>query len=66
MPKVKRAFRVPGNIGNYPVVAFLGVFSCLFMIFQFDWNLILFGLAVVAVGAVVYKLFIKRLKRFNV
>ena len=66
MPKMKRAFRVPGNIGNYPVVAFLGVFSCLFMIFQFEWKLILFGLAVIAIGAVVYELFIKRMKRFNV
>lgn len=66
MPRVKRSFRVPGNIGNYPVVAFLGVFTCLFMIFQFDWNLILFGLLIVAVGAVVFKVFIKKLKRFNV
>jgi len=66
MPKMKRAFRVPGNIGNYPVIAFLGVFFCMFMIFQFEWNLIIFGLAVIVAGAVVYELFIKRMKRFNV
>jgi APA family basic amino acid/polyamine antiporter len=65
MPRMKRAFRVPGNIGNYPVVAFLGVFSCLFMIFQFDLNLILFGLAVLAAGVVVYEIFIKKLKKFS-
>lgn len=65
MPKMRRAFRVPGNIGNYPVVAFLGVFFCLFMIFQFSWNLILFGLAVIAAGAVVYEIFIKKLKKFS-
>ena len=65
MPKVKRTFKVPGNIGNYPIVAFLGVFFCLFMIFQFEWNLILFGLVVVAAGAVVYEIFIKKLKKFS-
>lgn len=65
MPKVKRSFRVPGNIGNYPVVAFLGVFSCLFMILQFEWSLILFGLIVVGVGAVVFEAFIRKLKRFS-
>jgi len=66
MPKMRRCFRVPGNIGNYPVVSFLGFFFCVFMVFQFEWNLILFGLAVIAIGAVVYELFIKRMKRFNV
>jgi APA family basic amino acid/polyamine antiporter len=66
MPRMKRAFRVPGNIGNYPVVAFLGVFFCLFMIFQFEWNLILFGIVVIVVGAIVYEIFIRKLKRFSV
>lgn len=60
MPKMKRAFRTPLNIGNYPVLAFLGVFTCLFMIFQFDLNLILFGIAVIAIGALVYEIYIKK------
>jgi len=64
MPRMKRAFRVPGNIGNYPVVAFLGVFFCLFMIFQFERNLILAGLGIVAAGAIFYWIVVKKLKKF--
>jgi len=63
MPRAERAFRVPLNIGNYPLLAFLGVFSCIFMIFQFNLELILFGLAILAVGAIIYKIYIKKLTR---
>lgn len=63
-PKIKRGFRVPLNIGNFPVLAFLGLISCLFMILQFDLTLIIFGLIVIVTGAVVYKLLIKRYKLF--
>lgn len=65
MPRMKRAFRVPGNIGRYPVVAFLGVFFCMFMIFQFEMNLIIFGIGVIIAGAVIYEIFIKKLKKFS-
>jgi APA family basic amino acid/polyamine antiporter len=65
MPRMKRAFRVPGNIGDYPVTAFIGFLFCLFMIFQFSWNLILLGMLVVTVGALVYEIFIKKLKKFS-
>lgn len=65
MPRMERAFRVPGNIGNYPITAFLGFLFCLFMIFQFSWNLILLGVIVIAVGALVYEIFIRRLKKFS-
>jgi APA family basic amino acid/polyamine antiporter len=61
MPKMPRAFRVPLNIGNYPLIAFFGIFSTLFMIFQFDLELILAGLAIIALGAIFYFVFRKKL-----
>jgi len=54
MPKMKRTFRMPLNIGKFPVLAFLGLIFCVFMIFQFDLILILFGFGILALGAVGY------------
>lgn len=60
MPRMKRAFRTPFNIGNFPLVAFFGFVFCLFMILQFDFILMLFGLGILAIGTVVY-LFIRKI-----
>jgi len=61
MPKMKRAFRVPLNIGNYPITAFLGVFFSLFMVFQFDLSLIKFGIGVLIAGIAAYLIFTTRI-----
>jgi APA family basic amino acid/polyamine antiporter len=61
MPRMKRVFRVPLNIGNYPLTAFFAIFLNLFMIFQFDIHLIAFGLFVVVIGIALYLL----LKKFS-
>lgn len=59
MPKMKRAFRVPLNIGNYPVTAFLGIFSTVFMIFQFDISLIKFGIGILVAGIAAYLIYMR-------
>jgi APA family basic amino acid/polyamine antiporter len=61
MPRMKRAFRVPLNIGNYPLTAFFAIFLNFFMIFQFDIHLIAFGLFVVVIGIALYLI----LKKFS-
>jgi len=58
-PKIKRGFRTPLNIGNFPLLAFLGLVSCLFMVLQFDLSLIIFGLVVIAAGGIAYKFLVK-------
>lgn len=50
-----REFRVPVNIGRFPVLAFLGLISCAIMILQFDLPIIWFGLGILFAGAIVYK-----------
>jgi len=59
-PNLKRPFKVPLNIGNYPVIAFIGVFTCLFMIIRFELSLILFGIFVLIVGAIVHEFYIRK------
>ncbi len=44
MPETPRPYRVPGTVGNVPVPAVLGVFSCLFFLFQLDWQILLIGI----------------------
>jgi APA family basic amino acid/polyamine antiporter len=55
-PKLHRPFRVPLNIGNFPVLSFLGLLFCMFMILQFDYGLLMMGLVIVIAGAAVYKI----------
>jgi len=54
MPKMRRAFRVPLNIGNYPLTAFFAIFLNLFMIFQLNLILIISGLLITIIGIILY------------
>jgi len=53
-PNLERHFKVPLNIGNYPITSVLGLMLCSFMIFQFNWDLILFGVMVIVIGVIFY------------
>jgi len=55
-PKLKRPFRVPINIGEFPIIAFLGLVSCALMVTQFDLNVILFGTFVVGLGVIAHRM----------
>ncbi len=50
-----REFRVPLNIGKFPVLTFFGLLTCLIMLTQFDFSIISFGTIILIAGAVVYK-----------
>jgi basic amino acid/polyamine antiporter, APA family len=54
-----RSFRSPVNIGEFPVLAFLGLVTSIFMMFQFKLDAILFTAIVIGVGLICYLLFIK-------
>lgn len=55
-PKLERPFKIPLNIGTVPVPTLLALFTCFFMIFQFDLNIILFGIFVICLGIVFYRI----------
>lgn len=55
-PKLERPFKSPVNIGRFPVLAFLGLLTCVVMIFQFNIDIMLYtGVAMVS-GLIVYQL----------
>ncbi len=54
-PSVERNFRVPINVGVFPVLPFLGLLFSVAMLFQFNWSIVLLSIAIIASGAIVYK-----------
>jgi len=53
-PDMHRPFRVPLNIGKYPLVAGMGVFVSMLMLFQFDLRILWVAAVVVAAGVVMF------------
>jgi APA family basic amino acid/polyamine antiporter len=59
-PELKRPFKVPLNVGKFPVVPFLGLVSCLLMVSQFNFYVVLLGLFLIGLGAVFFFAYKKR------
>ena len=55
-PNIPRPFKVPLNIGKFPVLAFLGAIFSVFMIYQYNFQIIIIGILILLSGAVVYHL----------
>ncbi|MBU0530363.1 MAG: APC family permease [Candidatus Aenigmatarchaeota archaeon] len=53
-PDEERHFKMPGNIGRFPVLAALGALSCFLILFQFEITVILAEIVVIIVGAIIY------------
>jgi len=49
-PGMNRPFRVPLNAGRFPVLPFLGILSCVFMLAQLEGKVILIGIMLVVLG----------------
>ncbi len=52
-PGMNRHFRVPLNAGRFPILPFLGMLSCVFMLAQLEGKVILTGVLLVVFGWVV-------------
>ena len=57
--KLKREFKVPFNIGKFPVLPFLGVLSSVFMLFYFEKNIYFIEIAFILAGIILYHIFKK-------
>jgi APA family basic amino acid/polyamine antiporter len=55
-PEVERPFKVPFNIGKFPVIPFLGLISCVFLVFHLDQLAIMIGIITLMTGGVAYKI----------
>lgn len=53
-PNIERPFKVPLNIGKFPILPFLGLVISVAMVTQFNVYVISIGLAVIGTGALFY------------
>ena len=53
-PELERPFRVPINIGKFPVLPLIGLGTTVYMALQFDIEIMLVGIAIIGIGAVFY------------
>lgn len=56
-PNIERGFKIPGNIGKFPVLPALGLVILGYMMFQFEMEVMLVGLAIISAGAMFYVIF---------
>ena len=65
-PNIERKFKVPINIGKFPVLPVFGLVILGYMMFQFEMEIILVGLGIVGAGVVFYLVYNKRMKNGDV
>ncbi len=59
-PEQERPYKVPVNIGKFPVLPLFGLGATIYMATQFEIEIILVGLGIIASGAVFYFIYNKR------
>ena len=55
-PDIERKFKVPINIGKFPILPLLGLIISVYMAFQFEIEVVLVGVAIIGVGITFYVL----------
>ena len=59
-PDEERAFRVPLNIGKFPILPLFGFGTTVYMAMQFELEIILVGVGIIIAGIIFYLLYNKR------
>ena len=59
-PDIERKFRIPINIGKFPVLPMVGLGISVYMAIQFQIQVVLVGLVIIGIGAIFYILYEKR------
>jgi len=59
-PDIERPFRVPLNIGKFPILPLFGFVVTVYMAIQFELEIILVGLGIIGAGCIFYLLYNKR------
>ena len=63
--ELKRPFRVPINIGKFPILPLFGFGTTVYMAIQFETEILLVGLAIIAIGTIFYVIFKKSMAKSN-
>ena len=63
--ELERPFRVPINIGKFPVLPLFGFVTTIYMMIQFEIEVILVGIVIIGIGGVFYIIFKKSKTKFS-
>jgi len=58
-PDEERPFRVPVNIGKFPILPLFGFVITVYMAIQFELEIILVGIGIIGAGVIFYLLYNK-------
>ena len=59
-PDIERKFKVPINIGKFPILPLFGLVISVYMAFQFEVEIVLVGLGIIGAGIIFYLFYNKR------
>jgi len=59
-PDLERPFKVPINVGKFPILPLFGFGTTVYMALQFEIEVVLVGAAIIGIGAVLYVILKKR------
>lgn len=59
-PNIERGFKIPGNIGKFPVLPGFGLVILGYMMLQFEMEVVAIGIAIISAGALFYVVFNRR------
>jgi APA family basic amino acid/polyamine antiporter len=62
-PNIERKFKVPINIGKFPILPLFGLGISVYMALQFQIQVVLVGFSIIGIGAIFYLLYEKRVIR---
>ncbi|MHA7646287.1 APC family permease [Nitrosopumilus sp. S4] len=59
-PKLERPFKVPVNIGKFPILPLFGFGTTVYMTLQFEVEVALVGIIIIGIGSILYFIFKKQ------
>ena len=59
-PDLERPYRVPVNVGKFPILPLFGLGATIYMGFQFELEIVLAGLGILVAGIVFYFIYNRR------
>jgi APA family basic amino acid/polyamine antiporter len=65
-PNMERPFRVPLNIGKFPVLSLFGLISSIYMGLQFEIPVVGVGIGIIGAGALFYFVYNKYIKKIRI
>ena len=63
--ELERPFRVPINVGKFPILPLFGFGTTVYMAIQFEIEILLVGLAIIAIGTIFYVIFKNSMVKSN-